>query len=136
MSSGRFGVTPEYLATADQLEIKVAQGATPGEGGQLPGPKVSEYIAFVRGSKAGVTLSSPRGPGSDPLPKVMMNGCHHSGEWITAMGTVYFFEQLVLGYELDPDITRLVEGYEGILVPVVNVDGFEFGWDSDQFRTW
>ena len=59
MSSGRFGVTPEYLATADQLEIKVAQGAKPGEGGQLPGPKVSEYIAFVRGSKAGVTLISP-----------------------------------------------------------------------------
>ena len=51
----------------------------------------------------GVRLSSPRGPGSDPPPPtVMMNGCHHSGEWITAMGTVYFFEQLVLGYEQDP----------------------------------
>ena len=59
VASGRFGVTPAYLAQANQLEIKVAQGAKPGEGGQLPGPKVSEYIAFVRGSKPGVTLISP-----------------------------------------------------------------------------
>ena len=45
VASGRFGVTPEFLVTAKQLEIKMAQGAKPGEGGQLPGPKVSEYIA-------------------------------------------------------------------------------------------
>ncbi|MBD2139498.1 glutamate synthase subunit alpha [Anabaena sp. FACHB-1237] len=59
IASGRFGVTPEYLATATQLEIKVAQGAKPGEGGQLPGPKVSPYIAMLRRSKPGVTLISP-----------------------------------------------------------------------------
>lgn len=59
IASGRFGVTPYYLATASQLEIKVSQGAKPGEGGQLPGPKVSGYIATVRGAKEGVPLISP-----------------------------------------------------------------------------
>ena len=59
IASGRFGVTPEYLMSAQQIEIKLAQGAKPGEGGQLPGPKVSEYIAKLRGSKPGVTLISP-----------------------------------------------------------------------------
>eukprot|EP00897_Mesotaenium_endlicherianum_P005262 jgi/Mesen1/4764/ME000242S03939 len=59
VASGRFGVTPTFLANADQLEIKVAQGAKPGEGGQLPGKKVSPYIATLRNSKAGVPLISP-----------------------------------------------------------------------------
>lgn len=59
VASGRFGVTPQFLVTAKQLEIKMAQGAKPGEGGQLPGPKVSEYIAGLRASKQGVTLISP-----------------------------------------------------------------------------
>jgi glutamate synthase (ferredoxin) len=59
VASGRFGVTPEFLVTAKQLEIKMAQGAKPGEGGQLPGPKVSDYIAGLRASKPGVTLISP-----------------------------------------------------------------------------
>jgi len=59
VASGRFGVTPEYLMSAKQLEIKVAQGAKPGEGGQLPGKKVSQYIASLRRSKPGVTLISP-----------------------------------------------------------------------------
>lgn len=59
IASGRFGVTPEYLMSGQQLEIKMAQGAKPGEGGQLPGPKVSSYIAMLRRSKAGVTLISP-----------------------------------------------------------------------------
>jgi glutamate synthase (ferredoxin) len=59
VASARFGVTPEYLVTSKQLEIKVAQGAKPGEGGQLPGYKVSEYIAKLRRAKAGVTLISP-----------------------------------------------------------------------------
>ncbi len=59
VASGRFGVTPQYLATAQQIEIKIAQGAKPGEGGQLPGPKVSPYIAMLRRSKPGVTLISP-----------------------------------------------------------------------------
>jgi glutamate synthase domain-containing protein 2 len=48
VASGRFGVTAEYLANADQIQIKMAQGAKPGEGGQLPGGKVSEYIAKLR----------------------------------------------------------------------------------------
>ena len=59
VASGRFGVTPEYLMNARQLEIKMAQGAKPGEGGQLPGKKVSAYIASLRRSKPGVTLISP-----------------------------------------------------------------------------
>ncbi|VFQ72272.1 unnamed protein product [Cuscuta campestris] len=59
VASGRFGVTPTFLANADQLEIKIAQGAKPGEGGQLPGKKVSAYIAGLRKSKPGVPLISP-----------------------------------------------------------------------------
>merc|ERR1712070_814318 len=58
-ASGRFGVTPHFLANAEQLEIKIAQGAKPGEGGQLPGKKVSPYIAGLRRSKPGVPLISP-----------------------------------------------------------------------------
>jgi glutamate synthase domain-containing protein 2/glutamate synthase domain-containing protein 1/glutamate synthase domain-containing protein 3 len=59
VASGRFGVTAEYLVSADQLQIKMAQGAKPGEGGQLPGGKVSEYIGFLRYSIPGVGLISP-----------------------------------------------------------------------------
>ena len=59
VASGRFGVTPEYLMSAQQIEIKMAQGAKPGEGGQLPGRKVSDYIASLRRAKPGVTLISP-----------------------------------------------------------------------------
>ena len=59
VASGRFGVTPEYLSSARELEIKMAQGSKPGEGGQLPGHKVSPDIARVRHSVPGVTLISP-----------------------------------------------------------------------------
>ncbi len=59
VASGRFGVTTEYLTNADQIQIKMAQGAKPGEGGQLPGHKVSEYIGFLRHSVPGVRLISP-----------------------------------------------------------------------------
>ncbi|HJW54035.1 MAG TPA: glutamate synthase-related protein, partial [Burkholderiaceae bacterium] len=59
VASGRFGVTAEYLISADQIQIKMAQGAKPGEGGQLPGHKVSEYIAKLRFSVPGVGLISP-----------------------------------------------------------------------------
>ncbi|WP_443972032.1 glutamate synthase large subunit [Sphingobium sp. CR28] len=59
VASGRFGVTAEYLGAAEELEIKVAQGAKPGEGGQLPGFKVTEFIARLRHSTPGVTLISP-----------------------------------------------------------------------------
>ena len=59
VASGRFGVTAEYLASADQIQIKMAQGAKPGEGGQLPGSKVSEYIGKLRYSVPGVGLISP-----------------------------------------------------------------------------
>ena len=58
-SSGRFGVTAHYLVNADELQIKMAQGAKPGEGGQLPGHKVDSVIARVRHSTQGVTLISP-----------------------------------------------------------------------------
>jgi len=59
VASGRFGVSPEYLMSASQIEIKLAQGAKPGEGGQLPGQKIDKYIATLRLSKPGVTLISP-----------------------------------------------------------------------------
>jgi glutamate synthase (ferredoxin) len=59
VASGRFGVTPEYLISAGELEIKMAQGSKPGEGGQIPGTKVSEEIAAIRHSVPGVTLISP-----------------------------------------------------------------------------
>jgi glutamate synthase (NADPH/NADH) large chain len=59
VASGRFGVTAEYLAHADEIEIKVAQGAKPGEGGQLPGHKVSGLIARLRHAQPGVSLISP-----------------------------------------------------------------------------
>ncbi len=59
VASGRFGVTVNYLVNADELQIKVAQGAKPGEGGQLPGHKVDRYIAGLRHSTPGVTLISP-----------------------------------------------------------------------------
>src|SRR5690606_35764296 len=56
---GRFGVSSHYLTNADEIQIKVAQGAKPGEGGQLPGEKVYPWIAEVRGSTPGVDLISP-----------------------------------------------------------------------------
>ena len=59
IASGRFGVTPEYLVNAEVLQIKLAQGAKPGEGGQLPGGKVNELIARLRYAVPGVTLISP-----------------------------------------------------------------------------
>ncbi|HWH43984.1 MAG TPA: glutamate synthase large subunit [Thermoleophilaceae bacterium] len=59
VASGRFGVTAHYLVNADQLQIKMAQGAKPGEGGQLPGHKVDEYIGKIRNSTPGVGLISP-----------------------------------------------------------------------------
>ncbi len=59
VASGRFGVTPHYLVNAEVLQIKIAQGAKPGEGGQLPGHKVNEMIARLRYSRPGVALISP-----------------------------------------------------------------------------
>jgi len=59
VASGRFGVTPEYASFADELQIKIAQGSKPGEGGQLPGHKVSEEIARLRHTQPGVALISP-----------------------------------------------------------------------------
>ncbi len=59
VASGRFGVTTEYLVNSSELQIKIAQGAKPGEGGQLPGHKVSDYIAMIRHTTPGVTLISP-----------------------------------------------------------------------------
>ena len=59
VASGRFGVTIDYLASAKDLQIKIAQGSKPGEGGQLPGHKVDEYIGWVRSSTPGVELISP-----------------------------------------------------------------------------
>ncbi|MGH4117550.1 glutamate synthase large subunit [Clostridium sp.] len=59
VSTGRFGVNTNYLVNADELQIKVAQGAKPGEGGHLPGKKVNEYIAKIRNSTPGIDLISP-----------------------------------------------------------------------------
>src|SRR5690606_40009841 len=59
IASGRFGVTPHYLVNAEVLQIKIAQGAKPGEGGQLPGHKVNDMIARLRFPMPGVALISP-----------------------------------------------------------------------------
>ena len=59
IASGRFGVTPDYLASAEEFQIKMAQGSKPGEGGQLPGFKVDKHIATLRHTMEGVTLISP-----------------------------------------------------------------------------
>ena len=59
VASGRFGVTSNYLVNAQELQIKIAQGAKPGEGGQLPGFKVNKIIAKLRHSTPGITLISP-----------------------------------------------------------------------------
>src|SRR5205823_13969179 len=59
VASGRFGVTPAYLAHAEELQIKIAQGSKPGEGGQLPGHKVTGEIARLRHTQPGVALISP-----------------------------------------------------------------------------
>src|SRR5207302_11049874 len=59
VASARFGVTSEYLVNAAELQIKMAQGAKPGEGGQLPGHKVDEYVGKIRHSTPGVGLISP-----------------------------------------------------------------------------
>ena len=59
IASGRFGVTPDYLASAEEFQIKMAQGSKPGEGGQLPGFKVDKHIAKLRHTVEGVTLISP-----------------------------------------------------------------------------
>ena len=75
VASGRFGVTPEFLVTAKQIEIKMAQGAKPGEGGQLPGPKVSDYIAGLRASKPGVTLISP--PPHHDIYSIEVRACYN-----------------------------------------------------------
>ena len=79
VASGRFGVTAEYLVNADDIQIKMAQGAKPGEGGQLPGHKVDKNIARVRHSTPGVGPDLPaaaprhlfdRGPGAaHPRPE-------------------------------------------------------------------
>ncbi len=59
IASGRFGVTAEYLVNAEVIQIKIAQGAKPGEGGQLPGHKVTDMIASLRYAKPGIALISP-----------------------------------------------------------------------------
>ena len=68
VASGRFGVTSNYLKEAEELQIKIAQGAKPGEGGQLPGHKVDDWIARVRHSTPGVGLISP-----PPTPRYLFN---------------------------------------------------------------
>jgi len=81
VASGRFGVTPEYLVSARELEIKMAQGSKPGEGGQLPGHKVSEEIARIRHSIAGVTLISPPPEvGIFSFPVTQLSECFGSWE--------------------------------------------------------
>jgi glutamate synthase (NADPH/NADH) large chain len=67
VASGRFGVTSEYLVSAEEIQIKMAQGAKPGEGGHLPGKKVYPWIARTRCSTTGVPLISPR-PTTTSIP--------------------------------------------------------------------
>ncbi|MBF0126174.1 MAG: glutamate synthase large subunit, partial [Magnetococcales bacterium] len=68
VAAGRFGVSSHYLANSDEMQIKISQGAKPGEGGQLPGHKVTEAIARIRNTTPGVTLISPPPPPPTPPP--------------------------------------------------------------------
>ena len=74
IASGRFGVTSNYLADSDELQIKMAQGAKPGEGGELPGHKVSTSIARTRHSTTGVGLISPVGPDAESTWAALLEG--------------------------------------------------------------
>ena len=73
VASGRFGVTSEYLVSAKEIQIKMAQGAKPGEGGHLPGKKVYPWIAKTRHSTAGVSLISPP-PHHDTAAEIQKTG--------------------------------------------------------------
>lgn len=117
-------------------------------------PEIEDYIDFLRTLApanmqiedivAGETYEGNQmrgirilaGEDTGPRPSFVMHGCHHSGEWITAMGMVYFIEQIITSYGEDPALTRIADNFEFDLIPVMNVDGFLFGWENDQFRTW
>ena len=97
IASGRFGVTAEYLVNAEELQIKVAQGAKPGEGGQLPGFKVNKIIAKTRNAIPGITLISPPPhhdfsyPATAPsvrLPESLASSCSVSiAQYLIMLGT-------------------------------------------------
>jgi hypothetical protein len=108
------------LAPADMVIEDIVAGGTY-EGREIRGIKI---VAGASKLKA------------EDRPSFVMHGCHHSGEWITAMGMVYFIEQIITTYGTDPALTRIADSFEFDLVPVMNVDGFLFGWANDQFRTW
>ena len=89
----------------------------------------------IRGIKV-LGGADPIDPGFGVRPSFVMHGCHHSGEWITAMGMVYFIEQIITTYGTDPALTRIADEFEFDLIPIMNVDGYLFAWENDQFRTW
>ena len=103
-------------------------------------PENMDIVDIVAGSTyeeneiKGIRVNA--GNGTEARPSFIMHGCHHSGEWITAMGMVYFIEQLITTYGTDPALTRIADSFEFDLIPVMNVDGFLFGWANDAFRTW
>lgn len=109
VASGRFGVTPEFLVTAKQLEIKMAQGAKPGEGGQLPGQKVSEYIAGLRASKQGVTLISP--PPHHDIYSIEVSYSIKRG--IGMFTLLYFFSSSIFG-TLSQDLAQLIHDLHAV----------------------
>jgi murein tripeptide amidase MpaA len=108
------------LAPADMIIEDIVAGVT-NEGREIRGIKIVAGAAELK---------------AEDRPSFVMHGCHHSGEWITAMGMVYFIEQIITTYGRDPALTRIADNYEFDLIPVMNVDGFLFGWANDQFRTW
>ena len=74
------------------------------------------------------------GPGGDPKPAVLINGCQHAREWVSPATVTYIAERLVTEYGSDPEVTELMDALEFIIVPVVNPDGYQFSWDVN--RLW
>ncbi len=77
---------------------------------------------------------SVTGPGAEPRPAVCFTGCQHAREWISPAVVMYILDSLINGYDTDPEIQRLVDSVEWILVPIVNVDGYQYSWGPE--RLW
>ena len=120
IASGRFGVTPEYCAFADELQIKMAQGSKPGEGGQLPGNKVSEEIARLRHTQPGVTLISPP-------PHHDIYSIEDLAQLIFDLKQVNRFADVSVKLVAEEGVGTIAAGVVKALADVVQISGFNGG---------
>ncbi|HVM07356.1 MAG TPA: glutamate synthase large subunit [Acidimicrobiales bacterium] len=120
IASGRFGVTPEYLSFADELQIKMAQGSKPGEGGQLPGNKVSDEIARLRHTQPGVTLISPP-------PHHDIYSIEDLAQLIFDLKQVNPFAAVSVKLVAEDGVGTIAAGVVKALADVVQISGFNGG---------